>query len=73
MIKKTLTRLLAVFVAAAIPNVLVGQLVDVDVWRAAIMSGSIALLGVIQQIAVVYRNDGELTEEDVDAAISKGA
>ena len=41
MMKKTLTRLLAVFVAAAIPNVLVGQLVDVDVWRAAIMSGAI--------------------------------
>ena len=73
MMKKTLTRLLAVFVAAAIPNVLVGQLVDVDVWRAAIMSGAIAVLGVVQQLAVVYRNDGEVTEDDVDAAISKGA
>jgi hypothetical protein len=73
MIQKTLTRLLAVFVAAAIPNVLVGQLVDVDVWQAAIMSGAIAVLGVVQQLAVTYRNDGELTEEDVNAAINKGA
>ena len=73
MIKKTLTRLLAVFVAAAIPNVLVGQLVDVDVWRAATMSGAIAVLEIVRKLAVVYRNDGEVTEDDVDAAISKGA
>tara|TARA_R100001129_G_C5239633_1_gene225093 strand:- start:253 stop:477 length:225 start_codon:yes stop_codon:yes gene_type:complete len=74
MMKRTLTRLLAVFVAAAIPNVLVGSgLLDVDLWRSTVMAGAVAVLGVVQQLAVTYKNDGELTEDDVDAAISKGA
>lgn len=73
MIQKTVKRLLAVFVAAAIPNVLVGQMVNVDVWQAAIMSGAIAVLGVVQQLAVTYRNDGELTDDDLNAAIEKGS
>jgi hypothetical protein len=73
MIQKTLLRLVSVFVAAAIPNVLVGQMVDVDVWQAAVMSGAIAVLGVVQQLAVTYRNDGQLTAKDVDDAINKGA
>jgi hypothetical protein len=73
MIKKTFLRLVSVFVAAAIPNVLVGQMVDVDVWQAAVMSGAIAVLGVVQQLAVTYKNDGELTADDLDDAITKGA
>ena len=73
MIQKTVKRLLAVFIAAAIPNVLVGQMVNVDVWQAAIMSGAIAVLGVVQQLAVTYRNDGELTDDDLNAAIGKGS
>ena len=72
MIEKTVKRLVAVGVAAAIPNILVGQLVDVDVWKAAVMSGAIAVLGVVQQLAVTYKNDGELTEDDLDDAINKG-
>lgn len=73
MIQKTLLRLVSVFVAAAIPNILVGQLVSVDILSASLMAGGIAVLGVVQQLAVTYRNDGELTAEDIDAAIEKGA
>ena len=52
---------------------MVGRLVDVDVWKAAVMSGAIAVLGVVQQLAVTYKNDGELTEDDLGDAINKGA
>ena len=73
MIEKTVKRLLAVFVSAAIPNVLVGSgLLDVDIWRSTVMAGSVACLGVLQQLAVTYKNDGELTEDDLDDAINKG-
>ena len=73
MIKQTVTRLLAVFISAAIPSVLVGSgLLDVDLWRSTVMAGSVACLQVIQNLANRFKNDGELTAEDLDDAV-KGA
>lgn len=60
-------RLIATFVAASVPNVLVGSLVDVEVWKAAVMSGAVAVLGVLQALAVAYK-DGKLTKSEVDEA-----
>lgn len=70
MLKTVSTRLLATFVAAAVPNVLIGSLVDVDVWKAAVMSGAVAVLGVAQALAVAYK-DGKLTAAEIDSAFNK--
>ena len=68
MLKQIATRLGATFVAAAIPNILAGMLVDVKVWQAAVMSGAVATLGVVQMLAAAYKEDGKLTVEDVEQA-----
>jgi len=70
MLKTVATRLLATFVAAAVPNILIGSLVDVDVWKAAVMSGAVAALGVAQALAVAYK-DGKLTAAEIDSAFNK--
>ena len=62
------TRLISVFVASAIPNVAVGTAVGVDLWQSTVMSGAIAVLAVIQRVAVAYRNDGVLTQDEIDEA-----
>ena len=64
-------RLAGTFLAAAIPNALVGSALDVDLWRSAVMSGAIAVLGVVQLLAAGLADDGELSDEEVDAAFRK--
>lgn len=71
MLKQTATRLAATFTAAAVPNVLIGQTLDVSAWRAAIMAGGVAVLGVVQALAVSYR-DGKLTAAEVEEAFQTG-
>jgi hypothetical protein len=63
-------RLVASFVAAAIPNVLVGTLVDVALWQSAVMSGAIAVLTIVQALAVGYK-DGKLTAEEIEQAFKR--
>lgn len=68
MYKQIATRLAATFVAAGIPNVLAGIVVDVEVWKAAVMSGAVAVLGVVQVLAAAYRADGKLTADEIEEA-----
>lgn len=63
-------RLVASFVAAAIPNVLVGTLVNVDLWQSAVMSGAIAVLTIVQALAIGYK-DGKLTAEEIEQAFKR--
>lgn len=65
--KSIVLRTLSVFVATAIPNIGVGALLDVDMWRAGVMAGAIAVLSIIQKLAVAYR-DGKLTIGEIDSA-----
>lgn len=65
--KSLSTRLASVFVASAIPNVAVGAVVGVEVWRSTIMSGSIAVLAVIKKLADGLR-DGDLSSDDIETA-----
>ena len=64
-------RLAGTFLAAAIPNALVGSALDVDLWRSACMSGAIAVLGVVQLLAAGLQDDGELSDEEIEAAFKK--
>lgn len=65
--KSTFSRLVSVFVGTAIPNIGAGAFLDVDVWKSSVMAGAVAVLSVIQKLAVAYR-DGKLTVEEVDGA-----
>jgi len=65
--KALATRLVSVFVSTAIPNIGVGAVVDVDIWKASVMSGAIAVLAVVQKLAAAYK-DGKLTEAEVSDA-----
>ena len=68
MIAVVVKRLVATFVAAGVPNVLAGAIVEVAVWKSAVMAGAIAALGAVQTLATAYKADGELTDEDVESA-----
>lgn len=68
MYKQIATRLFATFIAAGIPNVLAGMVVEVEVWKAAVMSGAVAVLGVVQVLAAAYRADGKLTAAEIEEA-----
>jgi uncharacterized protein YunC (DUF1805 family) len=68
-ITQIISRLVAVFIASAIPNVGVGAMLDVDAGKAMVMSGAIAVLGVVQQLAVAVRDKGTITQDDLDKAV----
>jgi len=68
-ITQIISRLIAVFIASAIPNVGVGAMLEVDAGKAMIMSGAIAVLGVVQQLAVAMRDKGTITHDDLDKAV----
>jgi hypothetical protein len=64
-------RLAATFVSAAVPSILAGSLlVDVAVWKAAVMAGAVATLNVVQSLAVAYK-DGKLTAAEVESAFNR--
>ena len=71
-ITQIISRLVAVFIASAIPNVGVGAMLDVSALHACAMAGGVAVLGVIQQLAVSLRDTGTITDEELDQAIQKG-
>lgn len=70
MVKTVVTRLVATFVAASIPNVVVGTVLNVELWKAALMSGAVAVLGVAQSLAESY-SDGKLTADEIEDAFGR--
>ena len=65
-LKEISIRLLGVFLASAIPNVGVGAAIDVSIWKAMLMSGGMAVLAVVQQLANAWRQDGKLSDDELD-------
>jgi len=63
-------RLASVFAASAIPNILAGALVDVAVWKSSVMAGAIAVLAVVQKLAVGLR-DGNLSSAEITDAFGE--
>lgn len=68
---RVVRRLIGTFVAAAIPNTLVGSMLDVELAKSAVMSGAIAVLSVVQLLAVGLRDDGELSDDEIDTAFGE--
>ena len=71
MLARITKRLVATFVSAAIPNITAGQFLDVSILSSALMSGGVAVFGVLQLLATAYR-DGTLTEAEVEEAFEHG-
>jgi len=69
MTRMIITRLVATYIAAAIPNLTVGTIIGVEMWKSAAMTGGIAVLGAVQALAEAYRRDGQLTKDEIDQAI----
>lgn len=63
-------RLGSVFVASAIPNVLVGTALDISAWKSIVMAGGVAVLNVVYGLAKAFKDDGKLTKAEVEAAFS---
>jgi len=69
--RKIVRRLIGTFVAAAIPNTIVGSMLDVELAKSAVMSGAIAVLAALQLLAVGLRDDGELSDDEIDTAFGE--
>lgn len=64
-VKKFLVQLSATFVSAALGNLGMAQVLGVEEWKAAVMSGGYVVLEVVRKLALAYR-DGSLTEDEAD-------
>lgn len=64
-------RLVSVFVAAAVPNIAIGSAVGVEVWKAAAMAGGVAVLGVLQALALAYKADGKVEPHEIESAFNR--
>ena len=62
-VKKFLIQLGATFVSAALGNLGMAQVLGVEEWKAAVMSGGYVVLEVLRKLALALR-DGSLTEEE---------
>lgn len=63
-VKKLVLRVSAAFVSAALGNLGMAQLLGVEEWKAALMSGGYVVLEILRQLALAYR-DGMLTDEEI--------
>jgi hypothetical protein len=71
-VKQLAARLVAVFIASATANIGVGAIMNVNAGKAAVMAGGVAVLGVVQKLAMAYRDTGTITDDDLDDAVEAG-
>lgn len=67
-IVEIIKRMVATFVATAIGVVGSGAIVGVDVAKAALMAGVGACAVVLERLSRSYLEDGELSEDEINAA-----
>lgn len=63
-VKKLLVQISAAFVSAALGNLGMAQVLGVEEWKAAVMSGGYVVLEIIRQMALAFR-DGMITDEEL--------
>jgi hypothetical protein len=63
-------RIIAVFAATALPVLGAGSIVGIDVATAALMAGIGGVATVVEKLARAYMEDGDLSEEDINAAFA---
>ncbi len=65
---KIAKRMLALFLVTALATIGAGAAIGIDVLQAALLAGIMGIANVIEDLARGYLNDGELTEDEVNAA-----
>jgi hypothetical protein len=61
-------RMLALFLVSALTTVGAGAIIGIDTLQTAILAGVMGIANVVEDLARGYLNDGELSEEEIDAA-----
>lgn len=70
-IAKIAKRILALFLVSALATVGAGAMLGIDVLTTAALAGILGVANVIEDLARGYLNDGELSEDEIDAAFVK--
>lgn len=61
-------RMLALFLVSALTTIGAGSVIGIDVIKTAILAGIMGIANVVEDLARGYLNDGELSDEEIDAA-----
>jgi hypothetical protein len=61
-------RMLALFLVSALTTIGAGAIIGIDTIQTAILAGVMGIANVVEDLARGYLNDGELSEEEIDAA-----
>lgn len=66
--KQVLLRILAAFAASGLGVVGAGTIAGVQLWKAILMAGIGGVATVVERLARLYLDDGNLSAADIDAA-----
>jgi hypothetical protein len=69
-VKKLIGRILALFVVSALTTIGAGAIIGIDTLQTAILAGVMGIANVVEDLARGYLNDGELSEDEIDAAFA---
>jgi hypothetical protein len=69
-VKKLIGRIVALFVVSALTTIGAGAIIGIDTLQTAILAGVMGIANVVEDLARGYLNDGELSEEEIDAAFA---
>lgn len=65
---KIAKRMLALFIVSALTTIGAGAIIGIDTIQTAILAGVMGIANVVEDLARGYLNDGELSDEEIDAA-----
>jgi hypothetical protein len=60
--------MLALFLVSALTTIGAGAIIGIDTLQTAILAGVMGIANVVEDLARGYLNDGELSDEEIDAA-----
>lgn len=67
-LNQVLLRILAAFAASGLGVIGAGALAGVQLWKAMLMAGVAAVATVVERLARLYLEDGNLSAKDIDVA-----
>jgi hypothetical protein len=69
-VKKLVLRIIALFVVSALTTIGAGAIIGIDTLQTAILAGVMGIANVVEDLARGYLNDGNLSDEEIDAAFA---
>jgi hypothetical protein len=67
---KIAQRILALFLVSALTTIGAGAMIGLDTIKTAILAGVLGVANVIEDLARGYLNDGQLSQDEIDAAFT---